>query len=262
MHDDELGMWGVRLAGWAAPDETALAARTTHAYAAGGKARRDLFRTGGLAPGGFGGGITVLLPALLDALAYAADAVKAVLGSQEFANGVAAVALVAGLRAQRTEQEPPTRPTGTSADGRTRGDGNAAGTPRARGTGSPNGEDGENATGRAPGGQQPSAEVMLAAFGMCRRLRARGVEADTAEELVAALTARLLSAPDPDGIAGFLDALVANEPPAPAVPQSRRPRTPLRRLAGAASGLLHRRTARRTGTAPGRPTAQGETDDA
>jgi hypothetical protein len=109
---EDLDRWGVQIARWAAPDETVLAAQITRAYAAGGKGRRELFRTGGLAPGGFGGEIATLLPDLLDALAYAADAVKAALASQQFANAVSAAALLVSLRAQRTGQEPDHPTTG------------------------------------------------------------------------------------------------------------------------------------------------------
>ncbi|MFF3465175.1 hypothetical protein [Streptomyces sp. NPDC002619] len=240
MAGDDLDRWGVRIARWTVPDETALAAQITRAYAAGGKTRRELFRTEGLAPGGFGGGISTVLPELLDALAYAADVVKAALGSQQFANAVSAAALLVSLRAQRTGQEPhpPPGPARTS-------EGHAG-----------------SRTPSTP--QQPSGEGVLAALHMCQRLRARGVDTATAEELVAQLTAQLLGAEDRDGVAAFLDALVANEPPEPALPGPRRLGAPLRRLAGAASGLLRRRTAPGADTAPGRPpmTTQGETDGA
>ncbi|MEU6538397.1 hypothetical protein [Streptomyces sp. NPDC047000] len=234
MDDDLLGRWGVQVARWAARDETALAAQTTRAYAAGGRARQDLFRTGGLAPGGFGGGLAVVLPALLDALAYAADAVKAALGSQQFANTIAATALLVGLRAQRgTGQEPPA-PDRTS--------------------------DAADAGGWSRGASPPSGEAVRAAFDMCRRLRARGVDAALAEELAAELTARLLNSGRRDDIASFLDALVANEPPVPGTPTVLPRQSPLRRLAGAASGLLHRRGAAGTGPA-GSGGARDETDD-
>jgi hypothetical protein len=236
---EDLDRWGVEIARWAAPDETVLAAQITRAYAAGGKARRELFRTGGLAPGGFGGGIVTLLPELLDALAYAADAVKAALASQEFANAVSATALLVSLRAQRTgpEPSPPSRPApGADAVG---------GRSRRSGTGPADARtDEEHADGPAPGGpSQPSADAVLAALRICGRLRARGVDTATAEELVAQLTAQLLASEDRGDVAGFLDALVANEPAEPAVGGSRRRLTPVRHLTGALFGLLRRRTA-------------------
>ncbi|MFK0259524.1 hypothetical protein [Streptomyces sp. NPDC090445] len=54
---------------------------------------------------------------------------------------------------------------------------------------------------------------MRAALRMRDRLRARGVESATADELAAELTARLAAAEDPQDAAEFLDALVAAEPP-------------------------------------------------
>ncbi|MER6184854.1 hypothetical protein [Streptomyces sp. NPDC001652] len=259
MADDGLDRWGVQIARWAAPDETVLATQITRAYAAGGKGRRALLRTGGLAPGGFGGGIATLLPDLLDALAYAADAVKAALGSQPFANTVSAAALLVSLRAQRTgqEQRPPTGPAATdAADGQAQGAGTGT-------TYVPTNE--EHAQSPTPGAPpQPSGEAVLAALRMCERLRARGVDIVTAEELVAQLTAHLLAAEDRGGVAAFLDALVANEPPEPAVHTSRRLLAPARRLTRALFGPLRRRTMPGADPMPGRrpPTTPEESGGA
>jgi hypothetical protein len=253
---DDLDRWGVQVARWAAPDETVLAAQITRAYAAGGKARKELFRTGGLAPAGFGGGIATVLPDLLDALAYAADAVKAALGSQQFANALSAAALLVSLRAQRNGQEPrpPSHPAGApAADGQARG---GSGGPTSART------DEENAGSRTPSAPpQPSGEAVLAALRMCGRLRARGIDTATAEELVAQLTAQLVAAEDRGGVASFLDALVANEPPEPAARGSRRLLTPVRRLTGAAFGLLRRNTAPGADRTQGRPPATREEPD-
>ncbi|MFF4275738.1 hypothetical protein [Streptomyces sp. NPDC001536] len=244
MTGEDFDRWGVQIARWAAPDETVLAAQITRAYAAGGTGRRELFRTGGFAPGGFGGEIATLLPELLDALAYAADAVKAALASQQFANAVSAAALLVSLRAQRTglDQRPTTGPVGADA---------ADGQAQEGGTGP---TDEENADSRTPGAPpQPSGEAVLAALRMCGRLRARGVDAATAEELVAQLTAQLLAAEDRGGVAAFLDALVANEPPEPAVRRTPRLLTPVRRRTGAVFGLLRRRTVPGADPMQGRP---------
>ncbi|MEU9338933.1 hypothetical protein AB0D49_38300 [Streptomyces sp. NPDC048290] len=99
---DVLAVWGPRVAEWAAPHETVLAAQLAHAYAEGGDARRALFRTGGHAPGGIGGELSTVLPEVLDALAHAADVLKALLSSQEFANTVATTALLVSLRGGRS----------------------------------------------------------------------------------------------------------------------------------------------------------------
>ena len=245
MAGEDLDRWGLQIARWATPDETVLATQITRAYAAGGSTRRELFRTGGLAPGGFGGGVVTLLPELLDALAYAAEAVKAALASQEFANAVSAAALLVSLRAQRPGPEP--RPPSDSG-----ADSDASGGQHVR-------TDEENAG--AP--SQPSADAVLAALRICGRLRARGVDAATAEELVAQLTAQLLASEDPGGVAAFLDALVANEPPEPAPGGSRRMRTPMRHLTGALLGLLRRRPAPGADPVPARPpTTTEETNGA
>ncbi|OPG02365.1 hypothetical protein B1R27_32920 [Streptomyces sp. GKU 895] len=165
MAGDDLDNWGVQIARWAAPDETVLAAQTTRAYATGGRARRDLFRTGGLAPGGFGGGIVTLLPELLDALAYAAEAVKAALASQEFANTVSAAALLVSLRGQRTGPEPP--PPSRPAPG---ADAPSGHSPRSGTEPAHAGTDEENADGQAAGtSPQPSADAVLAALRICGR---------------------------------------------------------------------------------------------
>jgi len=249
---EDLDRWGLQIARWAAPDETVLAAQITRAYAAGGSARRELFRTGRLAPGGFGGGVVTLLPELLDALAYAAEAVKAALASQEFANAVSAAALLVSLRAQRTEPEP--RPPSHPAAGADA----SSGQPRTSGTEPAHARTGEENAGAPP---QPSADAVLAALRICGRLRARGVDTATAEELVAQLTARLLASEDPGGVAAFLDALVANEPPEPAPRGSRRMLAPVRHLTGALFGLRRRRTAPGADPIPARPpTTTVETD--
>ncbi|WP_143664982.1 hypothetical protein [Streptomyces sp. TLI_55] len=236
----------MQLARWAAPDETVLAAQITRAYATGGRARRELFRTSGHAPGGFGGGIVTLLPELLDALAYAADAVKAALASQEFANTVSAAALLVSLRSQRTGPEP--RPPSSPAPGAAASGGQS---PRS---------DTEPAHPRTG---EENTDAVLAALRICERLRARGVDTVTAEELVAQLTAQLLASEDHGDVAAFLDALVANEPPEPAVGGSRRMLTPVRHLPGALLGLLRRRTAPGADPTQGRPpTTAEETDGA
>ncbi|MGI5134176.1 MULTISPECIES: hypothetical protein [unclassified Streptomyces] len=260
MAGDDLDRWGVRIARWAAPSEAVLAPQVTRAYAAGGTVRRELFRTGGLAPGGFGGGITTLLPEVLDALAYAADALKAALGSQQFANAVSTAALVVSLRTGRSDpQTPAPSSSGSAADGRGPGAGGA------RREGGPSAgarhDEEQNETRRpdqAPA--QPSAEAVRAALRLYDRLRARGVDPATAEELAAGLTARLLTSDDHGGVASFLDSLVANEPPEPTVPGPRRPRMPLRRLAGRLAAVLLRRESASGADPVGSATPPDETD--
>ncbi|MFJ5261749.1 hypothetical protein ACIQAC_14950 [Streptomyces sp. NPDC088387] len=269
MADERLDRWGVQVARWAAPGETVLAAQITRAYAGGGTGRRELFRAGGLAPGGIGGGIATVLPEVLDALAYSAEAVKAALASQEFANAVSVTALLVSLRGQGPTpgsgsgaSMPGPAPEGErgvvsgpgsgpeSGAGSGSGSGPESGLDRGPGAGPTPGPRPEPGVvggpgqgvvgGPEPGAVAPVAETVLAALRMCERLHARGVDRATAEDIVAPLTARLLAAEDPADVAAFLDALVAQEPPEPTVRPPASPGTALRRLAGTVSGLLRR----------------------
>ncbi|MFD5557002.1 hypothetical protein ACFWIA_24580 [Streptomyces sp. NPDC127068] len=215
---DALDRWGAHVAGWAAPDETVLAAQTIRAYAAGGRARRDLFRTGAHAPGALDGTLATVLPQLLDALAYAADALKTALGSQYFSNGVAVTTLAVALR-ERSARSP-------------------------RAVDTPHGSDEGEGEAAAAAAAAPNAEAVAAALRMYERLRARRVDDATAEELTAALVSRLLTTGRPQEVAAFLDALVAAEPPSPAPGR----RGPLRRFAEA----LRRRPGSRAGDRPDR----------
>ncbi|OPG02366.1 hypothetical protein B1R27_32925 [Streptomyces sp. GKU 895] len=82
---------------------------------------------------------------------------------------------------------------------------------------------------------------------------------------MAQLTAQLLASEDRGGVAAFLDALVANEPPEPAVGGSRRTLTPVRHLTRSLFGLLRRRTAPAADPAQAQaqpPTTAEETDGA
>ncbi|MEV7770891.1 hypothetical protein [Kitasatospora sp. NPDC086791] len=163
MDDTTLGRWGTHVAVFAAPDEQDLAADITLAYAAGGKARRDLFRGAGRAPGGIGGGLATVLPQLLDALAFAAREVEAASGSQQFANAVSAAALLVSLRRRR------------DADA------------------------GRAEPGTGP--RTPPDAAAHAAFRLAARLRAHGLAEQDTERLACELLAGLLGASDPSGAA-------------------------------------------------------------
>ncbi|KAA0941537.1 hypothetical protein [Streptomyces apricus] len=206
---DLLDDWGLRIASWAAPREAGLAAQTTRAYATGGTVRRQLYATGASVPGGMGGGAATLLPAVLDALACAADALKAALGSAQLGNALSATALVLGLRAERAARTPgAVRTSGAArAPGRTREEAppQAAAEPPPPGT--------------------PDVEVMRALLRMSGRLRARGLEPAAADEVAAGVTARLLAQDDPAAVADFLDALVGGEPPQATTGDRRRSRS-------------------------------------
>ncbi|MFE9659665.1 hypothetical protein [Streptomyces sp. NPDC005955] len=234
---DALDRWGERVAQWAAPEESVLAAQTTRAYAAGGRTRRDLFRTGAHAPGALDGGLATVLPQLLDALAYAADALKTALGSQYFSNGVAVTTLAVALR-ERSGRCPRTADGPHGSEGGEAGEGEAA--------------TATTATTTATTTAAPNAEAVAAALRMYERLRARRVDDATAEELTAALVSRLLTTGRPQDVGAFLDALVATEAPSPAPER----RGPLRRFAGALRRRPGRRADRR---ADDRPDRAGDT---
>ncbi|MFJ4090823.1 hypothetical protein ACIPYS_04510 [Kitasatospora sp. NPDC089913] len=193
-----LAAWGTRVAVIAAPDERDLAPSITLAYAAGGRARRDLYRRAGHTPGGIGGGLVTVLPQLLDALAYAAREVGDVLGSAQFGNLVSATALLVSLRRRSDLGGPP----GTGPD---------------PGTGSRSGPD----PGGGPG--EPTAAAVHATARLGARLRSRGVPPPDADRLACELLAGLLNSPDRHEAAAFLDRLVAAEPPEPTVRPRRRP---------------------------------------
>ncbi|WP_043474556.1 hypothetical protein [Kitasatospora sp. MBT66] len=184
MDGTALAAWGTRVAAIAAPDERDLAPSITLAYAAGGRARRDLYRRAGHTPGGIGGGLVTVLPQLLDALAYATREVGDALGSAQFGNLVSATALLISLR-RRSDPAAPRDP----------------GTPPGAGTG--------------PG--EPTAAAVHAADLLADRLRSRGVPPPDADRLACELLAGLLNSPDRSGAAAFLDRLVAAEPPEPTV---------------------------------------------
>ncbi|WP_369243850.1 hypothetical protein [Streptomyces sp. R41] len=253
---DRLDRWSLRIAAWAAPGETALAAQTTRAYAAGGTTRRNLFSSRGHAPGGMGGGTVSVLPAVLDGLAYAAEAIKSALASPELSNMLSAAGLLLGLRAQRSESSrhalegsDPASPR-HAVDGRDpvlprHADGGDGADPDASGdapgrTGQMHSPDPDPTTDDTRPSSAPTTEVMRAALQMSGRLRARGIEPSEADKLAARVTAQLLAHDDPAEVAAFLDALVAEEPPQPAVRGAQPRRTGLHRLAAAASGLLSR----------------------
>lgn len=262
-----LDLWSARIAAWAAPGETALAAQTTRAYAAGGSTRRNLFSSRGHAPGGMGGGTVSVLPAVLDALAYAAEAIKSALGSAELSNVMSATGLLLGLRAQRSESSrhaadgsdpalPRHAEDSDPALPRHAVEGNDPALPRhadgddgvdPEGSGDAPGRtvqahspDPDSTTGDTRTSAAPTREVMRAALQMSGRLRARGIQPSEADELTARVTAQLLAHDDPAEVAAFLDDLVAEEPPQPAVRGAHPRRTGLHRLASAASGLLSR----------------------
>ncbi|GGN79094.1 hypothetical protein GCM10011579_063090 [Streptomyces albiflavescens] len=256
---DRLDSWSVRIAAWAAPGETALAAQTTRAYAAGGTTRRNLFASRGHAPGGMGGGTVSVLPAVLDALAYAVETIKSALASPELSNALSATGLLLGLRAQRSassghavEGSDPALPR--HADGEDGADPDARGDSQGP-AGQVHSPDPDSTTDDIGAPAAPTTEVMRAALQMSGRLRARGIEPSEADELAARVTARLLAHDDPAEVAAFLDALVAEEPPQPAVTGAHPRRTGLHRLTSAASGLLSR--VGRPGTTGPRPPSSG-----
>ncbi|MEU1202047.1 hypothetical protein ABZ446_38325 [Streptomyces sp. NPDC005813] len=267
-----LDRWSVLIAEWAAPGESALAAQTARTYAAGGATRRGLFSGARPAPGGMGGGTVSVLPDVLDALAYAADALKSALGSPQLGNVLSVSGLLIGLRAQRSagaspdDGTDPPRPAPADDDGaRTGGEpepegperpprpagASASGSPAGGAAGSPSGDAVSSGTAPRPTpSPAPAVEAVRAALRMSERLRARGMDPAAADDLAAEVTARLLAEGEPDEAAAFLDALVGEEPPRPT---SRGIRPRLRRLISAAPGLRSRPRRPRAGADPRPP---------
>ncbi|WP_432189298.1 hypothetical protein [Streptomyces sp. Tue6028] len=267
-----LDRWSVRIAEWAAPGESALAAQTARTYAAGGATRHGLFSGGRPAPGGMGGGTVSVLPDVLDALAYTADALKSALGSPQLGNVLSVSGLVIGLRAQRSAGTPrddvtdPPRPApaadgGAGTDGEPEPEGSerparpagasTSGDPAGAAADTPPGDPVPSGTAPRPApAPAPAAEAVRAALRMSERLRARGMDQAAADELAAEVTARLLAEGEPGEAAAFLDALVGEEPPRPT---SRGIRPRLRRLISAAHGLRSRSRRPRAGADPRPP---------
>ncbi|MFD8733736.1 hypothetical protein ACFV06_02335 [Streptomyces sp. NPDC059618] len=155
---DPLDTWSVRIAERVAPGESAFAAQTARAYAAGGASRRSLFSSSGQVPGGMGGGAVSVLPAVLDALAYAADHLRSALGSPELNNLLSATGLLVGIRAQRSAEAATRRPGGDHGPS----DNDAIPpAPQADGRG-PAGEDLSGAA-VSPGGADPSGAPQVGA---------------------------------------------------------------------------------------------------
>jgi hypothetical protein len=98
--------WSQRVAERVAPEEIDFAAEVGVAYAAGGRARKDLQRVS-VQPGAFGPGTyAVDLPLVLQALADAGEALLFLLRSPYFSNAVAAGSLLVALRAGRHQHVP------------------------------------------------------------------------------------------------------------------------------------------------------------
>lgn len=75
--------WSVRLAREVAPEEVELAPLWAEAFAAGGRARRDVRAAGSSAVGGFGAeGVAAVMPVVLQALTASAGVVMSALASR------------------------------------------------------------------------------------------------------------------------------------------------------------------------------------
>jgi hypothetical protein len=105
---DIVERWSERIAQRVAPAEIDFAADVGVAYAAGGRARKDLLPRPGMQPGAFGPGIYVLeLPLILRALADAGNALLSLLGGPYLSNVLAAGGLFAALRAGHGDRHAP-----------------------------------------------------------------------------------------------------------------------------------------------------------
>jgi hypothetical protein len=102
--------WAERLAEVAAPDEIDIAPETAAAYLAGGTARRELFAGARADPGAFGGGLVLAMPAILDALAQSALAVRVFLADPAVSSSIASASLLVAFRQLRRPS--PAEPAG------------------------------------------------------------------------------------------------------------------------------------------------------
>jgi hypothetical protein len=115
---DVVQRWSVRIAQRTAPAEADFAADVGAAYAAGGRARKELVPRPSVQPGAFGAGtLAADLPVILRALADAGDALRALLGSAYLSNALAAGSLVVALRAARGGREGPPKPDAAAETG-------------------------------------------------------------------------------------------------------------------------------------------------
>ena len=173
---DVVERWSVRIAQRVAPAEADFAAEVGAAYAAGGKARKELVPRPGVQPGAFGlGELGAYLPVVLRAVADAGSALLALLGSSFLGNGLAAGSLMVALRAARGGKDGP------------------GGHPATAGTGPPS---------------VPEGQVVVLAFESLRgRLKAAGFPPDQASALAFELLEELRA--DPADAAAFVRALSA-----------------------------------------------------
>ncbi|WP_046495008.1 hypothetical protein [Streptomyces odonnellii] len=188
-----LDTWAGRIAGAVAPDEISFAGPTARVYADGGRGRRALLRSAPPAPGGAGGELATLLPALWDALASSYQFLMAALASPATANAISGAALLLALeeRAERRE---------------------AAGDSGA-GTGGP-------AAGMAAAGAGPGAAAPVAGAGTAGGAAAASGVADAAGPGAGAApgsgrtddSAATAAGPGPDGSAGSADSADSGAP--------------------------------------------------
>jgi hypothetical protein len=205
-------VWSQRVACRVAPLEVDCAAEVGVAYAAGGRARRDLFEGSDVPPGAFGAGeLAEALPLIIRSLAQAGDAISAMLSSAYLSNGLAAASLLVALKEHRAARSAASK-RNTDAGGSQTVE---AGTGSAPGVGFPG----------APGLSQPAGhqlserELVDQAFGtLGERLRSAGFAAEQADQIAFDLLVEFLTdaaaAADADRFIAALSA-VPDQPPRP-----------------------------------------------
>ncbi|MEV7683403.1 hypothetical protein AB0O64_33400 [Streptomyces sp. NPDC088341] len=131
---EPLDVWAGRIAAAVAPDEISFAGLTARVYAGGGRGRRGLLRSAPPAPGGAGGELVTLLPALWHALAVSYDVLVAAMGSPVVSNAVSGTALLLALEERRTSGARD-RAAGRTGQGAGAPSGSGAGTDSVAGSG-------------------------------------------------------------------------------------------------------------------------------
>ncbi|MFD8965483.1 hypothetical protein ACFV0C_10840 [Streptomyces sp. NPDC059568] len=220
---EPLDVWAGRIAEAVAPDEISFAGLTARVYAEGGRGRRGLLRSAPPAPGGAGGELATLLPALWHALAVSYDLLVAALGSPVVSNAVSGAALLLALEERRTSGARDGDPAQAGGAGGTGTASGAGGTGTAGGTGgtSTAGAVGSAAgTPSGPGSGVSSADLAVLAGAVAqvsRCLQDGGTPRHQADLAAAEAVAALYEGRDA-GAGAFLGLLAGHRPPGAPAP--------------------------------------------
>ncbi|MFD7896579.1 hypothetical protein [Streptomyces sp. NPDC059743] len=214
---EPLDVWAGRIAEAVAPDEISFAGLTARVYVEGGRGRRGLLRSAPPAPGGAGGELATLLPALWHALAVSYDLLVAALGSPVVSNAVSGAALLLALEERRTSGARDGNPAQVRGAGGTRTAGGADGMGAADTAGTAGSGAG---TPSGPGSGVSSADLAVLAGAVAqvsRCLQDGGTPRHQADLAAAEAVAALYEGRDA-GAGAFLGLLAGHRPPGAPAP--------------------------------------------